>query len=320
MPKRNIKSVTLLHTYRKTNTVTFIHIKPICFSIKPLPNTPTPSEELVKVEAFYRKYRQLRKFRKTNSHTDFEEYIHYRNTFKNMCRAKRLTLERTKRTSLIDNRHNPNNFWKNIKSQNKNTQINNYADNVPSDKWFEYFKSLFSTDRINEPPMESILDELQQERNDADLDCKITNDEIIDSLKSPKSARAPGIDGTCIEMYKTTIDTTIPFLNALFNRILQTGQFPADWCISIITPIHKKGSKDDPNNFRAISLINSLSKNFMKVLSKRLTKWAENNSVIDESQAGFRHGYSTIDNIFNLQAVIQKYLSKLKNPEFNGLP
>ena len=42
------------------------------------------------------KYRQLRKFRKTNSHTDFEEYIHYRNTFKNMCLAKRLTLQKTK--------------------------------------------------------------------------------------------------------------------------------------------------------------------------------------------------------------------------------
>ena len=50
----------------------------------------------------------------------------------------------------------------------------------------------------------------------------------------------------------------------------------------------------------------------MKILSKRLTKWADNNSVIDESQAGFRQGYSTIDNIFNLQAVIQKYLSKRK--------
>ena len=137
-----------------------------------------------------------------------------------MCRAKRLTLKRTKRTNLVDNRHNPNYFWKIIKSQ-----INNYADNVPSDKWFEYFKSLFSTDRINEPPNESVLDGLQRVRNDTELDCGITNDEIIGSLQLLKNARAPGIDGTCIEMFKATIDTAIPFLNTLFNRILQTGQF-----------------------------------------------------------------------------------------------
>jgi len=48
----------------------------------------------------------------------------------------------------------------------------------------------------------------------------------------------------------------------------------------------------------------------MKVLSTRLTKWAEETNLIDESQAGFRQGYSTVDNIFNLQSVIQKYLSK----------
>ena len=48
----------------------------------------------------------------------------------------------------------------------------------------------------------------------------------------------------------------------------------------------------------------------MKVLSTRLTKWAEETNLIDESQAGFRQGYSTVDNIFNVQSVIQKYLSK----------
>lgn len=49
---------------------------------------------------------------------------------------------------------------------------------------------------------------------------------------------------------------------------------------------------------------------FTSILTKRLTKWREENQIIDESQAGFRSQYSTIDNIFTLQAIIQKYLSK----------
>ena len=34
--------------------------------------------------------------------------------------------------------------------------------------------------------------------------------------------------------------------------------------------------------------------------------------MISESQAGFRRSYSTIDNAFTLQALVQKYLSKKK--------
>ena len=57
-------------------------------------------------------------------------------------------------------------------------------------------------------------------------------------------------------------------------------------------------------------MINRISKIFTNILTIRLQKWAENNNVIDESQAGFRKQYSTIDNIFSLQALIQKYLCR----------
>ena len=63
----------------------------------------------------------------------------------------------------------------------------------------------------------------------------------------------------------------------------------------------------DPANFRGISLRSSISKIFTNVLTIRLQTWAESNNVIDESQAGFRKQYSTIDKKFSLQALIQKY-------------
>ena len=102
----------------------------------------------------------------------------------------------------------------------------------------------------------------------------------------------------------------MPYLKDLFNTIYEEGSFPAEWSKSIIVPLHKKGSRDEPNNYRAISLISSISKIFTNILNKRLTSWCEENDVIIESQAGFRRNYSTVDNIFNLQAVIQKCLCK----------
>ena len=50
----------------------------------------------------------------------------------------------------------------------------------------------------------------------------------------------------------------------------------------------------------------------MNILATRLNHWSEENRVLDESQAGFRQKYSTIDNVFNLMALVQKYLSKKK--------
>ena len=65
----------------------------------------------------------------------------------------------------------------------------------------------------------------------------------------------------------------------------------------MICPIYKKGSKDDV-----------ISKVFTKALNSHLSSWAEECKFHHEEQAGFRHGYSTVDQIFILQSMVQKYL------------
>ena len=44
------------------------------------------------------------------------------------------------------------------------------------------------------------------------------------------------------------------------------------------------------------------------ILNKRLTVWLEDDRLINETQAGFRQGYSTIDQGFTLLALKQKQL------------
>ena len=51
-----------------------------------------------------------------------------------------------------------------------------------------------------------------------------------------------------------------PSLNALYNLSLSTGSFPARWKHAHITPISKNESKNLVNNYRPISLLNSVSK------------------------------------------------------------
>ena len=44
------------------------------------------------------------------------------------------------------------------------------------------------------------------------------------------------------------------------------------------------------------------------ILNKRLTQQIEDNKMLNEAQTGFRQGYSTIDHVFTLLALVQKQL------------
>jgi hypothetical protein len=91
--------------------------------------------------------------------------------------------------------------------------------------------------------------------------------------------------------------------------ILETGVIPTDWTIGLIKPIFKnKGSSDNPDNYRGITLLSCLGKLFTSVINKRLTDYLESMEILGEEQAGFRDGYSTMDHIFVLHSIIDLYL------------
>ena len=83
--------------------------------------------------------------------------------------------------------------------------------------------------------------------------------------------------------------------------------------IGIIRPIYKKkGSINDPDNYRGITLLSCIGKLFTSIINERLSKFLNNNNLIGEEQAGFREKYSTIDHIFVLHSVLDLYLSQKK--------
>ena len=111
-------------------------------------------------------------------------------------------------------------------------------------------------------------------------------------------------------MLKNSLEHILSLLVLLFNHVFDTGQYPSAWSVAIIVPIHKSGDKDDPDNYRGVSLLSILGKVFAHILYKRLTLWADENDKIVEEQSGFRAGHSTVDNMFVLYAIVQRYLLK----------
>ena len=117
----------------------------------------------------------------------------------------------------------------------------------------------------------------------------------------------------CNEFIKTTKSQLLDSITLLFNIILESGQYPLEWSSGIISPIYKnKGDINNPDNYRGITVLSCLSKVFTCMLNNRLTDYLDSLSIINESQAGFRKGYSTIDHIFTLRCLLDLFKNSNK--------
>ena len=79
---------------------------------------------------------------------------------------------------------------------------------------------------------------------------------------------------------------------------------------SIIVPIYKKGDVSQPDNYCGTALTRVVSKVYTLILINRLAEWAQREDKIVGEQAGFRAGYSMVDYIFTLYAIVQNGLLK----------
>ena len=96
----------------------------------------------------------------------------------------------------------------------------------------------------------------------------------------------------------------------LFNSILESNEIVPEWVIGTIVPIHKKGSKLDPTNYRGITLMSCLGKLFLSVLNKRLLLFSNHNKILSDNQLGFMAGNRTSDAHIILHNIIRKHCHK----------
>ena len=85
----------------------------------------------------------------------------------------------------------------------------------------DFYTDLFKFEPVDEEAIDKLLSDIPQV-NESDkkmLNEKLTNDEIISSLKSFDNNKSPGPDGLSKEFYLKFIDILLPILSQLFNII-----------------------------------------------------------------------------------------------------
>ena len=101
----------------------------------------------------------------------------------------------------------------------------------------------------------------------------------------------------------------VKMLGKLYALIWKEECVPMKWREGLIVSLFKKGDKEDPGNYRGITLLSVVGKVFCKI---RLVQYLDKSSKIHEGQAGFRAGRCCIDNIFTLNELIQGRLKEGK--------
>ena len=96
------------------------------------------------------------------------------------------------------------------------------------------------------------------------------------------------------------------FILKLFNHIYQTSNFPPQWKEAYITTLHKKGPKQNPANYRPISITRCFGKLFTGILNTRLMHFMEDANISHPFQGAFTQGRRGTDHIFVANTLIDQ--------------
>ena len=111
---------------------------------------------------------------------------------------------------------------------------------------------------------------------------------LYKKLKDINERKAAKLDKIPCKLLKIAAGIVARSLTQILSKIISTSILPTDWKLAKVTPVFKKGKKDDMNNYRPISAISIAAKMFEKLIFEQLYEYRNNNNLISASQSGFR--------------------------------
>jgi len=125
-------------------------------------------------------------------------------------------------------------------------------------------------------------------------------------------SKAKSSTGLSPFILRKLIHKLLPFLMTILNNSFRTFDFPTRFLESSVFFLHKKGSKQDPNNYRSIVLENPFLKLLTSILTVRISTFTEQNDLLPTWQFGFRKVRSTTSASALLFELVNNRLSNKK--------
>ncbi|KAK4817961.1 hypothetical protein QYF61_003481 [Mycteria americana] len=120
--------------------------------------------------------------------------------------------------------------------------------------------------------------------------------DLLCHLDTHKSMRPEGIHARVL---RELVEELAKPLSIIYQQSGLTGEVPDDWRLVNVTPIYKKGQKEDLGNYRPVSLTSVPGKIMEQFILSVLNGHVQANQGIRPSQCGFMKGRSCLTNLIS---------------------
>ena len=126
----------------------------------------------------------------------------------------------------------------------------------------------------------------------------VSEESVRSVLKGVNPGKACGPDNVSARVVRECADELTVPITTLCRLSLEQGSFPKAWKQANIVPIHKKGPKSSPQNYRSVSLLPLFGKVLERVVYATLYEHVK--PALSEKQHGFLPGRSCVSNLLTM--------------------
>ena len=105
--------------------------------------------------------------------------------------------------------------------------------------------------------------------------------------------KAVGYDNLHFFFLRLASTVITPYLRSFMEYSFTYGVFPDNCTMARIVPLFENKKRDEPTNYRPISILSCFSKIFKENIHKRLISFLNKQNVIQKMQYGFQRNVST---------------------------
>jgi hypothetical protein len=135
-------------------------------------------------------------------------------------------------------------------------------------------------------------------------DLIITREDVQRAIYECPDKYSAGCDGIPNIFYKKCVSEISFPLQVIFTQTLATGSFPEEWRVSRVSPIFKKGSKLNVENYRPVSLTVVACRILERIIRNHILEFVLSNQIVSSDQHGFLPKRSTTTNLLKFMDLV----------------